>query len=132
MDTEKYITGIQHIGIPTNDIDKTVTFYQGLGFEIAHSIFNKAANEKVVFLKMKNVVIETYENHSAVMKVGAIDHIALDVKDIDFLYDKMKASGYNMVHDSVQFLPFWEKGIRFFIIIGPNEEKLEFCEKLTS
>lgn len=132
MDIEKYITGIQHIGIPTNDIDKTVTFYQGLGFKIAHTTLNEAANEKVVFLEMKNIVIETYENHSAVMKVGAIDHIALDVKDIDFLYDKMKASGYNMVHDSVQFLPFWEKGIRFFIIIGPNEEKLEFCEKLTS
>lgn len=132
MDTEKYITGIQHIGIPTNDIDKTVTFYQGLGFEIAHSIFNEAANEKVVFLKMKNVMIESYENHCAVMKAGAIDHIAMDVNNIDFLYNEMKAAGYNMVHDSVQFLPFWEKGIRFFIIIGPNEEKLEFCEKLTS
>ena len=35
INIKNQITGIQHIGIPTNDIDKTITFYQGLGFEIA-------------------------------------------------------------------------------------------------
>lgn len=132
MDIEKYITGIQHIGIPTNDIEKTVAFYQGIGFEIVHSTFNVAANEKVVFLKMKNVMIETYENRRAEMKAGAVDHIAMDVKNIDLIYNEMKVAGYTMLHDSIQFLPFWEKGIKFFIIVGPNEEKLEFCEILTS
>lgn len=132
MDIVKHITGIQHIGVPTNDIETTVAFYEGLGFEIIHSTVNEAANEKVVFLKMKNVVIETYENHRAEMKAGAIDHIAMDVKNIDLVYDEMKAAGYTMLHDSIQFLPFWEKGIKFFIIVGPNKEKLEFCEILTS
>lgn len=28
MDLKNYSTGVQHIGIPTNDIDKTVDFYQ--------------------------------------------------------------------------------------------------------
>lgn len=132
MDILKHITGVQHIGIPTNDIEKTVVFYQGIGFKIAHTTFNEAVNEKVVFLKMKNLMIETYENRCAEMKAGAIDHIALDVTNIDHIYNEMKAAGYSMLHDSVQFLPFWEKGIKFFIIVGPNEEKLEFCEKLTS
>ena len=27
MDLKNYSTGVQHIGIPTNDIDKTVEFY---------------------------------------------------------------------------------------------------------
>ena len=27
MDLKNYSTGVQHIGIPTNDIDKTVDFY---------------------------------------------------------------------------------------------------------
>ena len=35
MDLKTYTTGIQHIGIPTNDIEKTIAFYQKLGFEIA-------------------------------------------------------------------------------------------------
>ena len=35
MDLKNYSTGVQHIGIPTNDIDKTVDFYHKLGFETA-------------------------------------------------------------------------------------------------
>lgn len=132
MDIAKHIKGIQHIGIPTNDIEKTVSFYQGLGFEVALATVNEAADEKVAFLKMKNLMIETYENRCAEMKAGAIDHIAMDVTGIDHIYDEVKASGYTMVHDCVQFLPFWENGIKFFTIIGPNEEKLEFSEKLPS
>ena len=30
MDLKNYSTGVQHIGIPTNDIDKTVEFYHKL------------------------------------------------------------------------------------------------------
>ena len=35
MDLKNYSTGVQHIGIPTNDIGKTVEFYHKLGFETA-------------------------------------------------------------------------------------------------
>lgn len=132
MDIKKQITGIQHIGIPTNDIKKTIEFYKGIGFEVAYETVVEATNEKVAFLKMKNIMTETYENQSAEMKAGAIDHIALDVNDINHVYKEVKSAGYTMVHDSVQFLPFWEKGVKFFTIIGPNEEKLEFSEKLVS
>ena len=51
MDLKNYSTGVQHIGIPTNDIDKTVEFYHKLGFETAFETVNKEADEKVVFLK---------------------------------------------------------------------------------
>ena len=36
MDLKNYSTGVQHIGIPTNDIDKTVEFYHKLGFELVN------------------------------------------------------------------------------------------------
>ena len=83
MDLKNYSTGVQHIGIPTNDIDKTVEFYHKLGFETAFETVNEEANEKVVFLKLGTLVVETYENHAAKMEHGAIDHVALDVKDIE-------------------------------------------------
>lgn len=132
MNIKKQINGIQHIGIPTNDIEKTVCFYKGLGFEIALETVNEATGEKVTFLQMKNLMIETYENGCAEMKAGAIDHIAMDVTGIDTLFREIKAAGYVMIHDSVQFLPFWKQGVRFFTIVGPNEEKIEFSEMLTS
>ncbi len=45
MDLKTYTTGIQHIGIPTNDIEKTIAFYQKLGFEIALQTVNEEADE---------------------------------------------------------------------------------------
>ena len=30
----------------------------------------------------------------------------------------------------IEELPFWENGVKFFMIKGPNEERIEFCQKL--
>ena len=43
MDLKNYSTGVQHIGIPTNDIDKTVEFYHKLGFESAHQTLHECS-----------------------------------------------------------------------------------------
>ena len=86
MNLQTYTTGIQHIGIPTNDIEKTIEFYKTLGFEIALQTINEEAGEKVAFLKLKTLVIETYENKQAKLTSGAIDHIAINVKDIEEVY----------------------------------------------
>lgn len=128
MEIKDFCTGVQHIGIPTDDIEKTIAFYRRLGFQVALQTDNNG--EKVAFLQLHNLVIETYENHEAVMQAGAIDHIALDVKDIDNLFEQVKANGFLLLCDHVNALPFWKNGIKYFIISGPNNEKIEFCEKL--
>lgn len=64
MNMKNYTTGIQHLGIPTNDMDATVAFYEKLGFEIAFQTINKEADEKVVFA-LATLVVEAYENHQA-------------------------------------------------------------------
>jgi catechol 2,3-dioxygenase-like lactoylglutathione lyase family enzyme len=127
---ESFFTGIQHIGIPTNDIKATVDFYKALGFEIASEVFLEDDNCKVCFLKMKNLMIETYENHQAALKAGAVDHIALDVNDIDAAFNFVKAGGFKLLNDEIISLPFWSKGIKCFKIEGPNRENVEFCQIL--
>lgn len=97
MDLKTYTTGIQHIGIPTNDIEKTIAFYQKLGFEIALQTVNEEADEKVAFLELETLVIETYENKAAKMESGAIDHVAINVKDMEDLYfSKREANSRNI------------------------------------
>ena len=130
MNLREQLNGVQHIGIPTNDIENTIEFYQKLGFEIAFRTVNEEANEKVVFLKLHTLVIETYENKAAVMQSGAIDHIAIDVKDIEKVYAMINQAGLNSTQDTVHFLPFWENGVKFFKIEGPNKEKVEFSQYL--
>ena len=130
MDLKNYSTGIQHIGIPTNDIEKTIAFYKELGFETALQTINKEADEKVAFLKLKTLVIETYENKAAKFESGAIDHVAIDVNDIEEVYQYISEKKLNTTNDTIHFLPFWKNGVRFFTIKGPNMEKIEFSQYL--
>ena len=130
MDLKTYSTGIQHIGIPTNDIEKTIAFYKKLGFETALETINKEADEKVAFLKLKTLVIETYENKAAKLESGAIDHVAVNVNNIEEVYQYISEKKLNTTNDTIHFLPFWENGVRFFTIEGPNMEKIEFSQYL--
>ena len=82
MENKYGIVGIAHVGLPTNDLQKTVEFYKSLGFEVIMQSYNEKAGEKVAFLQIKNYCIETFENGKAVMSDSAYQHIALDVEDI--------------------------------------------------
>ena len=55
------INGLQHIGLPTNDLEKTVAFYEGLGFSVALRTVNEAAGEQVAFLQLKKLMNEAYQ-----------------------------------------------------------------------
>ena len=130
MSIEKLVTAVQHLGIPTNDIEATIKFYESLGFQTVLRAVNGAANGKVAFLRLKNLTIETYQNDQATGKPGAIDHIALDVTDVQQVFDMLSAEKYHLLDKEVQFLPFWKKGVKFFTILGPNGEKIEFSQML--
>lgn len=129
-DLKKYSDGVQHLGIPVSDIDKTIEFYKSLGFKPVLLTENKAANERVAFLQLGNLIIEAYGNKETEKKSGAIDHVALDVKNIDALYEEICKEGHKVIEGKVMSLPFWENGVKFFTILGPDNEKIEFCEKL--
>ncbi len=123
-----YATGIQHVGIPTKDMDATKKFYEDLGFEVAFETVNDEA--RVCFLKMYNLVMEVYESEDAAGKIGAIEHVAIDVTDIEQVYKEICDKNMNTLQDEIHFLPFWDNGVRFFTIKGPNEEKIEFSQFL--
>lgn len=127
---QQLIVDLQHIGIPTNNIQQTILFYQKLGFEAAYQTINQKTGEKVAFLKYKDIVIETYENQSAALKSGAIDHIALNVLDIEAAFSEAKKNDFTLLDNEVNELPFWDNGVRFFTILGPNNEKVEFSQYL--
>lgn len=122
-----FVTGYDHIGIPTNDMEATTKFYQSLGFEIAWETDN---NGIVRFFRHGDIIIETYEKHGeAVGMRGAIDHIALRVTDVDKCAEMIKEQGFKVV-EGPNDLPFWENGVRYICIEGPNMEIVEFLQKL--
>ena len=122
----KIATGLQHIGIPTNDLNQTIDFYQSLGFELAHRTAN--GDEQVAFLKLGDLMIETYQNFKAARINGAVDHIAINVTDVEEARRIADSMGLEVIEEGQ--LPFWENGVKYFTILGPNREKLEFNQYL--
>ena len=122
--------GLQHVGIPTNDLQKSLGFYQSLGFETVYRTRNEAAGEDVAFCRLGDLTLELYENGKAAGVSGAIDHLALDVTDVEGVYALVQQLGYPVVSQGIEALPFWERGVRYFTILGPNGERVEFNQYL--
>ena len=119
-------TGLQHIGLPTNDLKKTIEFYAALGFEVAYQTVNNG--EPVAFLRLGDLTFEAYENGRAVGITGAVDHVAINVTDVAEarrLADELKL---NVIEEGQ--LPFWDNGVKYFTVLGPNREKVEFNQYL--
>jgi catechol 2,3-dioxygenase-like lactoylglutathione lyase family enzyme len=130
--------GLQHLGIPVTNLEKSVLFYTKLGF---NRVLKAQVNEPtgkvyVTMMKRKNVIIELYQlTVEELVELrsrsdGHIDHVAFDVKDIDAAFSELRAAGFETIQDSPVFLDFWDKGCKYFAIRGPDGEKLEFNQIL--
>ena len=124
-----YCDGIQHVGIPTDHLENTIHFYEDLGFQVILRTCVPEKNQYVAFLQLGNLVIETYEDPVALCD-GSINHIALNCLDIEKAYEAALNQKHLVLSYGIEALDFWERGVRFFIIQGPNKERIEFCQKL--
>lgn len=132
------IRGIQHVGIPVTDIRVSGDFYRKLGFtSIMESGFQSEGGKGVALMMERNgVVIELYQMPEKELdeirkrKDGHIDHIAFDVPDIEAAFSSLKSAGFTIENPEPVFLHFWKKGCRYFTIIGPDKERLEFNQIL--
>lgn len=125
MAVADYITGYQHIGIPTQEMEETTKFYTTLGF---HMIYETQNNGMVRFFSCRDILIETYEKEEVTKERGAIDHIALAVNDIDKATEEIRREGLKIV-EGPTFLNFWENGVKYVCVEGPNKEIVEFLQK---
>lgn len=126
----EFIKGMAHIGIPTKELNKSVEFYEKLGFEVIHKC-GEYEVETVAFVQLRNITLELYLTEDKSDMEGAIHHIALDVSDIEAAYREAERNGLKIITDGVVTLPyFWNKGTRYFMIEGYNHELIEFNQVL--
>ena len=119
-----------HLGIPTNHAEETVRFYRALGFTEVTKEPHAAI--PVYFLRNGDLMIEVYELREELPHcTGAIDHLCVDVDDLDAARALVEQCGFPYAQETEEFLPYWEHGIRFFKVFGPNGETVEICQKLT-
>jgi lactoylglutathione lyase len=128
------VQGLQHLGLPVTDISRSEAFYSQLGFRAVMKTELPADGGavKVVMMELKGFVLELYQlvgNELAEVRAradGHIDHFSMDVQDIDRAFEEVRTSGLTTLEDAPVFLPFWDKGVRYFNVRGPDGEKVEF------
>jgi len=132
------INHLQHIGIPVTNVVASEAFYTQLGFEkVMQSPFQEDGQTGTcVMMKNKRIIIELYQLPTHKLqeirnrKDGHIDHITFDVDDIDVAFAALKNASYQVIEPAPIFLPFWQNGCKYFNILGPDGERLEFNQIL--
>jgi catechol 2,3-dioxygenase-like lactoylglutathione lyase family enzyme len=133
------LQGAQHLGLPVTDLERSKAFYLNLGFTQTMRTDLPGQNEaiQVAMLQKDDLTIELYQlagqerKEIAARQDGHIDHIALNVLDVEKAYAEIKAAGLEILEENAPvFLPFWTHGVKFFTVRGPDGEKIEFNQIL--
>ena len=128
------INGLQHVGIPVTNMIASEAFYASLGFNnVMRATFPHEGEQGICcMLKRGSIIMELYEMPKKAIaeiqdrKNGHIDHVAFDVPDIDEAFSTLKLNGYHIIEEAPVFLQFWKNGTKYFNIVGPDGERLEF------
>lgn len=131
------LLGWDHLAVRVKNLDETLSFYAGLGFEKSGSGYLDTPDGRlqIGFMTCKGFTLELIELAGAVTEAaetwenGKIDHIALDVENVQEAFLEARREGYQVLDFAVQELPLFEHGCRFFTVLGPNGERIEFNQK---
>jgi lactoylglutathione lyase len=129
---------IQHVGLPVTNLKLSEAFYRRLGFAnvMASGFDCHGGRGSVAMMRRGEMILELYQMPEGQLqeirnrKDGHIDHIAFDVDSIDEAFAVLRSEAFTIVEDAPVFLPFWNKGCRYFNVLGPDGERLEFNQIL--
>ncbi len=126
--------GWDHLAVRTKNLKETMSFYAGLGFSMTGNGFLDTEDGRlyIAFMTCKGFTLELIELKGSVVndpqtwEPGKIDHISLDVQNVQDAFMEARSQGYEVLDFGIKELPLFEHGCRFFSIKGPNGEKIEF------
>ena len=120
--------GLAHIGVYVTDLPAMEAFLKDkLGF--AERGRSQRGETELVFLDLGNCPIELIYNPRNEKRTGGmIEHICLEVKDIDSLVCQLDKKGVKFLQERVGDMPDLLGGVKNIFLEGPEGLKLEFFE----
>lgn len=125
------VSGIDHVNILTNDLDKTAQFYERLmdltrtenpavsmGFKGAW--MHDANGNAIVHLVWKDPAMERYEGYDPGASTNAVHHVAFKCAGFDATIRKLEEMGAEYRINDLQHL-----GLRQIFVADPNAVNLE-------
>lgn len=129
------IAGLAHIGLRSADIERATHFYHSLGFTTRQSLTLDSPQGcvEVRFLALGELVLELYQlpwpGQPRDAASFGIDHVALRVEDLAATQQWVEQLGYSVIEGPTH-QPSGHNGVRYFMIAGPEGERVEFNQRL--
>lgn len=120
------IKGLAHIGIFVKDMDASVKFYRDmLGFTVTDEY---QMGSRLVFCSIGTCLLELIQPKEYTPRVpGQVDHIAVEVENIEDLCDELRAKGVS-IPGKIDFNADLLGGVKNVFFEGPDGERIEFFE----
>lgn len=130
-----HVRGLAHLSLFVSDIERSLAFYtKVLGF--TKTYYQDRADIFYAEIAAGNCVAEVVqwkdpsENGRWVGKRGTLDHVALEVANLDAAAAELSGAGIPIVDGPFE-LPDLNGGIRGLFIHGPDGERVELLQKLS-
>ena len=123
---------LDHLGLASFDVEAAKNFYVSvLGGTVIGTFYCEGDPNPVYFVKVGETIYEMYQEALAPDAKGKIDHVAYVSEDIEADYKFCVEQGYTITTDGIEALPtFWKNGCRYFKILSPTGEQVEFSQVL--
>lgn len=125
--------GLAHIAVLTEDMDKTIAFYEMLGGKCTarDSVQKPKGVNLLAMVDMGGFWLEIIQpgDGTPVVPGGVIPHIAIEVRDLPACAARLKELGVDtFLTDAPVELPQLFGGLRNWFFTGPNGEQIELIE----
>ncbi len=124
---------LDHIGIACTNAERDANWYMDvLGFTLKGKFRSAGRKYYTYFVQNGSTVYEIYQRDDLDEKLqGKVDHIAYVSNDIEADYRFCVEAGYQICTDGIESIPDrWENGCRYFKIVSPTGEQIEFSQNL--
>lgn len=120
---------IHHVALIVSDIDRSIQFYEKMGFVILNKTFRKERNSWKVDLKVRDVQLELFTFPDAPQRPSypeaqGLRHLAFSVENLESFYKELKTKGIQLEEIRVDHLT----GKKFFFFADPDDQPLEVYE----
>ena len=127
------VLGVHHVQIYTDDLKKSIAFYQALGGSVSMydeiQLPNELVHMAMVSLGETNIELSERRGYSPLpgQTFQAIGHVCLLVEGLDEYTERLRLLGYKFESEGVISQTVWG-GFRSIFIKGPSAEKIELRE----